>query len=138
MTFDRLYSFLRSIQDSFLVGELEAVLEHVTLPLVIYSVAGVTVLRSKCEFLQIAEQYHAAIVARGVVSSEIEILEQESAPGGRIRLTARFLDKNALGQVVTSSLIRYFLAQTDSRFCIEMMEYLEAPLPRDEIERIVH
>lgn len=138
MALDRLRSFFESLQDSFLSGELEATLANFSLPVVIYSVAGVTVLRNEAEFFHIAGQYRAAIIAKAVVNSHIEIVERDVAVGNRLRATVRAVDMNALGEKITKSLIRYFLVQMDDSYRIEMMEYLEAPLQLNEIERIIH
>lgn len=135
---DRLRSFLESLQGSFLAGELDEVLSFFTLPVVIYSVAGVTVLRDETEFLHTARQYHAALVAKAVVSSVLDIIERDHAVHNRSRVTVRIVDLDSRGSQVTTSLIRYFLMHTETSYRVEMMEYLEAPLSSDEIERIIH
>ena len=135
---DRLRSFLESLQGSFLAGELDELLMYFTLPVVIYSVAGVTVLRDEAEFLHTARQYHAALVAKAVASSVIEIIERDHAVHNRSRVTVRIVDMDCRGNRVTTSLIRYYLIHTETSYRVEMLEYLEAPLSSDEIERIIH
>ena len=135
---DRLRTFLETLQDSFLSGKLEAMLASFSLPTVIYSVVGVTVLRDKVDFLHTAQKYHAALIAKAVVASSVEIIERDHASKNRSRVTVRIVDMDSRGNKVTTSLIRYFLVHTKNSYRIEMMEYLEAPLSSNEIERIIH
>ena len=130
--------FLNRLQDTFLEGRVEEITSFVTMPLVIYTVAGVTVLRTPEELTAIAEQYRAAIVGLSVTNSQIEIVEWTASVNQRVRATARAVNFDSAGRLVTSSLIRYFVVLADSGCRIEMIEYLEAPLPPEEVERLVH
>jgi hypothetical protein len=134
----KLIEFLTRLQDAFLDGRMEELGSLVTLPLVVYTVAGVTVLRTPDEMTEMAVEYRGAIVGLSVTQSRIELVEWSAPVNRRVRALARTVDFDATGRFVTSSLVRYFLVETDAGFRIEMMEYLEAPLPPDEVERLVH
>lgn len=135
---DFLESFLKTLQSTFLEGRLDRLMEYFSLPLVVYSIAGVTVLRTEEEVMQIVNQYRAALVAMRVSSTKLEIVHLDPTHNKRLRATVRTYDFDEDGQSVTNSLIRYFLIEKEESYVIEMMEYLEAPLPPEQIERIVH
>lgn len=135
---EKLGAFLEDLQTCFIDGRLEDMLKRVSLPLVVYSIAGVMLLRTEAEFIQTLGQYRAAIVALSVTSSTVEIREFDAPQNQRLRATVRVTDFDADGREVTSSLIRYFLIESGESYLIEMMEYLESPLSREEVERIVH
>lgn len=130
--------FLNRLQDAFFEGRIEEITSYMTLPLVVYTVAGVTLLRTPEELIAMAGQYRAAIVGLSVSSSQSEIVEWTPPVNQRLRATVRSLDFDSSGRMVTSSLVRYFLVVTATGCRIEMMEYLEAPLPPEEMEWLVH
>ncbi len=133
-----LEQFLKELQNEFLSGALDAVVQRFCRPLVVYTIAGVTVLRNHEEIRKQAEQYREAILALSVATSTVKIVSQEVVKNNRLRATARIIDFDADGREVTGSLIRYFLIKTANSYEIEMIEYLEAPLSTAEIERLVH
>ena len=52
--------------------------------------------------------------------------------------TVRNVYVNSEGKPVTGSTIRYFFVENEQGLAVEMLEYLEAPLPISDIEKIVH
>ena len=80
----------------------------------------------------------AAIVAMNVVDGRQTILSRDPPTNNRMRATVRTVDLDATGTPVTSSTVRYFFVETDKGLAIEMIEYLEMPLPISDAEKIVH
>ena len=76
--------------------------------------------------------------ALGGTSSAICIQHRDVPINHRGRATVRVTVLDVDGHAVTGSLIRYFLVEEDGLYRVEMMEYLEAPLPTSEVERILH
>lgn len=138
MTRDTLEEFMQDMQAEFLAGKLLAFAQRFSEPLVIYSLEGVLVLRTQKDFIAKCDQYRAAVLAMSVVHSDVTIVSRDEVMNNRMRATIRVVDFNARGVPVTGSLIRYFLIKNDGTFKIEMVEYLENPLPPEEIERLVH
>lgn len=133
-----LEDFMKAMQADFLAGHLEELSKRFLMPLVVYSVAGVVVLRTVEEFLQRTALYRDAMMAMNVATSQIAVVSQDALENERLRVTVRVTDFDAGGEMVTGSLIRYFLKASGETYAIEMIEYLEAPLPSDEVERLVH
>ena len=138
VTQDEINIFLDDLQSAFYSGDVEKLLDFISLPLVVYSVAGVALLRDKSEFTELVNDYRAALIAMEVVRGVKTIEVMESPVNNRQRVTVRNIDYNEAGKEVTGSLIRYFLAETPRGFVIEMLEYIEAPLPIETVEHLVH
>lgn len=138
MTRDALEQFLQDMQAEFLAGDLKALVTRFSEPLVIYSLAGVLVLRTQEELLERSAQYRAAVLALSVVHSDVTVVARDEVMNNRMRATVRVVDFNMDGVPVTGSLIRYFLIKSNGSYVIEMVEYLENPLPPEAIERLVH
>ncbi|MDJ0640265.1 MAG: hypothetical protein QNJ20_15675 [Paracoccaceae bacterium] len=135
---EKLKDYFQSLRGAVLQGDFSAISQRFTLPLVVYSVAGVTLVRDEEELLRMFELYRSALMASQVANTETTIENVDQSNHGRRRVCVRFIDTDADGNGVTSSLIRYFLVNTPDGCKIEMMEYLESPIPLDEIKRIVH
>ena len=138
MTRDGLSEFLETIQRAFLSGETDVLGTHFVWPLVVYTMAGVTVIRDEKDFSEKAGQYLAALRALSVASSSLSVEQREPLMNNRFKATVRVTDYNANGDQVVGSLIRYFLVQNQSVLKVEMLEYVETPLTAVEVERIVH
>lgn len=135
---DRLKEFLTQLQDAFTSAQLEKTTEFFAFPVVVYSIAGVTVLRTQDELLERTSNYRAALDAMGVVSSTFEIVDSDPPSNDRTKVTVRVTNFTEDGSSIAGSLIRYFLLDKEGTFRIEMMEYLEIPLDAAEVEKIVH
>lgn len=138
MTQIELSAFLDDLQSAFYSGDVDRLLGFVSLPLVVYSLAGVSVMRDKAEFGRMVRDYRAALMAMDVVRGVKTIEALEPSSNNRQRITVRNIDYNGAGQAVTGSLIRYFLVITSRGYVVEMLEYIEAPLPIETVERLVH
>lgn len=135
---DDLKIYLEDIQADFLAGRLEELISRFSVPLVVYSVGGVAVLRTTEEILSQTVQYRSALMEMSVVSSVIKVVSREPPVNNRLRATVRVTDFNADGEVVTGSLIRYFLILKNGSYMVEMLEYLEAPFSTEVVEKLVH
>lgn len=133
-----LETFLEELQVAFYAQDIDGLLQGVSLPLIVYSVAGVAVLRDRDEFTRMVTDYRAALDTMKVVRGVKSIESVEPIVNNRQRVIARNIDYNQHGQPVTSSLIRYFLLQTPGGYSIEMLEYIEAPVPVEVVEQLVH
>ena len=137
MTRDDINTFLDDLQSAFYAGDAEELLGFISLPLVVYTLAGVSLLRDKPEFEAMVRDYRAALTAMNVVRGVKTIEALEPPTNNRQRVTVRNIDYNDDGQAVTGSLIRYFLAITPRGCVVEMLEYIEAPLPIETVEHLV-
>ena len=135
---DELQSFLLSIQSAFYERDLDALFARFTLPLVVYSAAGVAMVRTEAEFERMTDDYRAALQALSATHGSLTIEHQEPAVNNRMRVTVSTQDLDANDRQVTGSRVRYFLFEGPGGFTVEMLEYLEIPLPLSEVEDIVH
>lgn len=135
---DELKAFLANLQNAFYTGDLHALYEYMQLPLVVYTAAGVVVLRDEAEFEHMAQDYLTAMQALSVTHGLQTILTREPMVHNRQRVTVRSVELNAKEETVTSSTIRYFVLKTETGYVVEMMEYLEIPLPVSDVEKIIH
>jgi len=133
-----LNEFLENVQLAFLSGNSDGLEKYFRWPLVVYSVAGVSVIRNQVDFRRVATQYRAALTALSVETSDTTIQTREPRTNNRLCATVRVRDYDAQGVKVVCSLVRYFLVQEPDGYKIEMLEYVESPLTAQEIERIVH
>ncbi len=135
---DKLEAFLADLQSAFMAGNLVSLQRYFQIPLVVYSAAGVTVLRDKAEFEKMTQDYMTALGALSIAQARQTILSRDPVVNNRQRVTVRTVDSNEAGEPVTSSTIRYFLVLGQQGYSVEMLEYLEAPLPISDVEKIVH
>lgn len=135
---DELKAFLAELQSAFFAGDMATLLSYFQMPLVVYSAAGVTVLRNKAEFEKMTQDYMAALGALSVAHGRQTILSRDPVVNHRQRVTVRTVDMNEADQPVTSSTVRYFLVLGELGYSVEMLEYLESPLPISDVEKIVH
>lgn len=133
-----LTAFLKAAQSAFYAGDAEALLGYFRLPLVIYSAAGVMLLRDREEFVRMVKDYRNALASMSVSTGRQTILSMDPLVNNRTRVTVRTVDHDEAGVAVTGSTVRYFLLQSETGFIVEMMEYLEAPMSISDIEKIVH
>ena len=135
---EELQGFLMSIQSAFYERDLDTLFARFTLPLVVYSAAGVSLVRDEAEFERMTDDYRAALHSRAATHGALMIESQEPAVNNRLRVTVRTRDLDENETQVTGSLVRYFLFEGPEGFTVEMLEYLEVPLPLSEVEDIVH
>ncbi|MCG6884396.1 MAG: hypothetical protein LJE62_11650 [Silicimonas sp.] len=134
----KLDSFFADLQSAMVDGDMELLASHFVFPMVIYTVAGVSVLREDSDLLKVVREYRQSLKALGVAQSKLCVQQSDILVNHRRRATVRITEMNAEGGAITGSLIRYFLVESDGRYRIEMMEILEAALPTPEVERILH
>lgn len=135
---DKLMDFLSQLQHMFTSGEHDELQAFFTFPLVIYTVAGVSVIRTSAEFETRTKRYREALASLDVTSATMDLEHRDPPFNRRTKVTVRVTDFTSEGIAVTGSLIRYFLVADDGTYKVEMMEYLEAPLAVEDVEKIVH
>ncbi len=138
MEHDRLHQFFDSLMAAFLDERPEDFQKHFSFPVVIYSVAGVTMVRDPVELLRITGLYREALKEAAIVATNYEISDLEPPKNNRMRATLTFSDQNPDGTPFAGSVVRYFLFDGPDGYKIEMMEYLEVRLGVTDVERIVH
>ena len=138
MSQDRLQTFFEAMQQAFFAGDVETLCRYFSLPLVVYSAAGVVVMRDKDEFAKMVDDYRTALMATSVVQGELTVLSRDAVENNRRKAVVRTVELDADGHAIASSVIRYFLLEGANGLAIEMMEYLEIPLPLADVEKIVH
>ncbi|MEK6216944.1 MAG: hypothetical protein N2B03_06955 [Boseongicola sp.] len=96
-------------------------------------------MKDQDQFLVVSGQFLAALAEYAIESGTCVILKREPICNRRTRVTAHWTELTADGSPVVTSTIRYFLLITsDNLWRIEMMEYLEIPIPIETAERIIH
>ncbi|MEM7718695.1 MAG: hypothetical protein AAF222_05785 [Pseudomonadota bacterium] len=135
---DSVRTFVSALQLAFLGRDWVSFATFFKLPLVVYSAAGVFVLRTKSQLLTVGGDYRDTMGTMDVTSAQVEIENIEPMSNGRFRATVRVKDFTEDGKEVTGSLVRYFLVQTDGSYQVEMLEYLETAIPLSDMKRILH
>ena len=135
---EKLKIFFTVLQNGFADGRIQDIAVFFVFPLVVYTPVGVTLIRNTQEFGVMTSQYRDAIAAMKVAKTNIQVKDIDQTCNHRLRATVRFTPMDTEGRVLTSSLIRYFLMENGESFLVEMIEYLELPIPVSEVERIVH
>ncbi len=139
MTEESIKPFLERTREAFFGGDLKALAEYFVWPLVVYSPVGVLVIKDQDQFVAVSGQFLAALAEYSIASGTCVILEREPMRNRRTRVTVHWTELTADGSPVATSTIRYFLLMPEEGIWrIEMMEYLEIPIPIETAERIVH
>ncbi len=139
LTEDNLKMFLEQTRQAFFDGDLEALAKYFVWPLVVYSPAGVLVVKDQEQFRIVSGQYLAALAEYSIVGGNCVIPNREPMRNRRTQVTAHWTELAADGSPVVTSTIRYFLLMPEEGLWrIEMLEYLEIPIPLETAERIVH
>ena len=118
--------------------DLETLKSCFAVPLVVYSKAGVVVVREEAELERVVTRYRQALTENRVVSAGIRIQSRETPSDGRMRVLCRTFGYDAEGKAVSTSVVRYFLLQRTDRLEVEMIEYISSPLSLEDVEKIVH
>ena len=138
MTKGDLNLFLNALHAAFLGGDWEDLNSMFKIPLVIYSEAGVSLIRDRVHLREVLQQYRAALSNTGVASTTLDVEHRDSPSDQRLRTTVRITDFGEDGDAIRHSLIRYFLVAEADSYKIEMVEYLKSSLSLTDIQRFVH
>ena len=132
-----LLASLDRLQAAFLANRIEEMMASFSLPLPVYSAAGVSLVRDSDEFLRLVWAFRKA--QDRTASSRSTLQSIEPVENGRFRAVIQWHHYSAKGAPVAESLIRYFfhLPRPDA-FEIEMMEYLVMPIALSDAEAIIH
>ena len=134
---ERLLSFLDRMQSAFLSERLDEVMEAFALPLPVYSVAGLQLVRERDEFKRLLEAFRRTRAT--TESSKSDLLSVEPIVNDRFRAVVDWQHFDADGEPVGTSQVRYFIHLPDNeRFAIEMIEFLVLPITLDDVETIIH
>ena len=134
---DALEDFLNSVQKAFLARDTDFLLRLHTLPLPVYTVVGVVIIRTEEEFRDRTLLYRELV--GDAVRSDLVILERTAMRNGRFSVTTRWSDVDSKGEPGNVTELRYFLLETGpNTWQIEMLEYIQEPLPYDAVDRIIH
>lgn len=136
---DQLLAFLLQVQKQFLQNDIVSLRTNIVLPLVVYTAAGILLIRDEEGFLDRATRYLQALHAENIRMSECLIKDVVQVSSSRFHATVRWKDFGDGGKLCSSSLIRYFMIEdTDGRWKIEMMEFVEMPITVSQAEHIIH
>ncbi|MGI9395187.1 MAG: hypothetical protein ACR2OY_11120 [Boseongicola sp.] len=139
MTTDNLKPFLHETREALFDGDLDALAQNCVLPLVVYSPAGVLVIKDREHFLAVSEAYRQALAEHPITQGSCVIVSLDPMRNRRTRVTAHWTDMDSNNTPLVSSTIRYFLLMPSPNvWKIEMLEYLEIPIPIETAERIIH
>ena len=75
--------FFDALQSDFLSEDLSQISRYFSFPVVVYSVVGVTVLRTREDLLRIARQYRNVLQSNGIFASRVSQIEQEASSNKR-------------------------------------------------------
>ncbi|MEM7724469.1 MAG: hypothetical protein AAF376_19165 [Pseudomonadota bacterium] len=133
-----LQGYFEALQDVFHARNVSEIPEFFVFPLVIYTPVGVTLVRDTEHFQSIVDQYRQALGARGVAQTALQVERKSVLSNQRMQAVVRYTDLSEDGEVIASTVALYFLMKRNDTYKIEMLEYLELPLPLEAVERIVH
>jgi len=132
-------SVLQETRQAFFDGDLEVLAKYFVWPLVVYSPAGVLVVKDQDQFQIVSGQFREALAEHPITHGTCVILKRDPMRNRRTRVTAHWTELDAEDTPLVTSTIRYFLLMPKPHFwMIEMLEYLEIPIPIEIAERIVH
>lgn len=135
---DELREFFTRMRAALFAGDLGTLLKRIELPLVIYTPAGVTVLQTTEEVTASITAYRQTLIGMGIVAGECRVIEHSEIANSRFWVTAEFAERDDAGDLLTTSVARYFLVESDDLWKFEMLEYSEIPIPLEDVERIIH
>ena len=139
MSTDNLISFLEETRKALFENDFEALSKYIIMPLVVYSPAGVLVVKDLEHFLAVSSSYREALAVHAITHGKCTILERDPMRNRRTRVTAHWTELDAEDTPLVTSTIRYFIwMPKPDRWMIEMLEYLEIPIPIEAVERIIH
>ena len=139
MTTDNLKSFLEKTRQALFDSDFDALAQNCVMPLVVYSPAGVLVIKDRDHFLAVSSAYRAALADHPITQGKCDIISLDPMRNRRTRVTAHWTEMDANSTPLVSSKIRYFLLMPRPElWMIEMLEYLEMPIPLETAERIIH
>ena len=139
MSADSLQSFLERTRQALFDNDFDALAQYCIMPLVVYSPAGVLVIKDRDHFLAVSSAYRAALAAHPITQAKCVIINRDPMRNRRTRVTAHWTEMDAKSTPLVSSTIRYFLLKPEpGHWMIEMLEYLEMPIPIETAERIIH
>lgn len=131
--------FLLEAQENFLGHDIKALKARFVLPFIVYSAAGVLLIKDEAEFLDHASRYLQELRADDIEMSECQIKDIAIVSDQRFHATVRWMDFGDEGQICSSSLIRYFMIEeAEGHWKIEMMEFVEMPISISQAERVIH
>lgn len=136
---ENLMRFLLQVQAAFRASDIDLLRQKFVLPFVVYSAAGILLIKDDAGFQDHSNRYLEALHSNGVEMSDCEIIDVDAVNNRRFRATARWTDFAASGKPVSRSLVRYFLIEERTEIWkIEMMEFVELPFSISEAERVIH
>ena len=138
MAHDELDGFLSRLYATFMAMDIEALAEFFSNPLVIYTKAGLRVVRDTAGLEVFVRRYHEELAVLMVTSGELRIESRETPHDGRMRVLVRTFGYDAEGRSVSTTLLRFFVVQSPAGFKVEMIEYISSPLSLATVEKIVH
>ena len=134
-----LTKFLLQVQEMFLGRDLDALSTRFVLPFVVYSAAGILLIKDEESFRDHTSRYLYALHAENIGKSECAIRDIVLVSDQRFHASVRWMAFAEDGQLMSSSLIRYFMIEDGSgRWKIEMMEFVELPITLSQAERVIH
>jgi hypothetical protein len=136
---DELRRFLLLAQEMFLGHDLNALSAHFVLPCVVYSAAGILLIKDEDGFRDHTSRYFSALSAENIRMSECTIADIVKVSDQRFHATVRWMDIGDDGRVCSTSLVRYFMIEDGSgQWKIEMMEFVEMPITLSQAEYVIH
>lgn len=136
---DELRQFLLLAQGMFLGHDLDALSMRFVLPFVVYSAAGILLIKDEVAFRDHTGRYFSELNAQDIKSSDCKITDITIVSDQRFHTTVRWMDAGEDGKLFSSSLIRYFMIEDGrGQWKIEMMEFVEMPITLSQAERVIH
>lgn len=136
---EELRRFLLLAQEMFLGRDIDSLSMRFVLPFVVYSAAGILVIKDAAGFRDHTSRYLSALHAENIKMSECSIADIILVSDQRFHATVRWTDFGEDGQLCSSSLIRYFMIEDGGgQWKIEMMEFVEMPITLSQAERVIH
>ena len=128
---ENIEKFLSELSESFMSGNVDAVFNHVSLPLAIYFGDDMILVRTRHELRDLTESYVGEIRRNVMTKSQPVLDDVIVSDDGAITAftTARLLDDS--GGTVALSRAKYFIRQTGTKFTVEMVQHSQVPISDD-------
>jgi len=133
-----LAEFLQAIEAAFVLGEFGALAQHYSLPTVIYSEAGATIIQDEAQFVAMFNNYKDMLHSKQITQSHHQILAQEPTINRRKKVSVRFTKFHSSEEAPVTNDVKLFLHfDHNDEPKIEMLEYLTLPTTVDDIENLL-
>lgn len=140
---DRAIEFLMAARKAMFGRDFEQLAKILTVPWVVYTPVGVLVVENEEMQRLVIDRFTDALSALDIATGHALVIDKSEPGTDRLRITIQWVELDADDRPVAGSRVRYFLVAanpvvTGHPWKIEMLEFIELPLPIDDVKNIIH